>query len=95
MKSAEWMYWLIFILAAFIVWMVLSSGEFSFSLTISSLLQFFSLVGMTVTIYRNKDVTGLSFGTMACYVLVYSARLISVLFYEGYLPYDKSGDWFY
>lgn len=29
------------------------------------------------------------------YVIVFASRLASILRHEGYLPYDKSGDWFY
>lgn len=38
---------------------------------------------------------GLSGKTVQIYTIVFVARLCSVLKYEGYLPYDKSGDWLY
>lgn len=39
--------------------------------------------------------TGLSLKTLELYVFVFLFRLSSVLRYQGYLPYDRSGDWLY
>jgi hypothetical protein len=39
--------------------------------------------------------TGVSAKTLQLYCLTFFFRLCSILFYEGYLPFDKSGDWFY
>ena len=41
------------------------------------------------------DHAGLSGKTVQIYLIVFVARLCSILKYEGYLPYDKSGDWLY
>merc|ERR1711976_1047338 len=32
---------------------------------------------------------------MECYMCVLAARLCAIIPFEGYLPFDKSGDWFY
>ena len=38
---------------------------------------------------------GISLKTLEAYAAVFALRLTSILVYEGYLPFDKSGDWFY
>lgn len=38
---------------------------------------------------------GISLKTLEAYAAVFALRLTSILMYEGYLPFDKSGDWFY
>ena len=38
---------------------------------------------------------GISLKTLEAYALVFALRWTSILMYEGYLPFDKSGDWFY
>lgn len=37
----------------------------------------------------------MSLKTLELYVFVFLFRLSSVLRYQGYLPYDRSGDWLY
>merc|ERR1719242_1430701 len=32
---------------------------------------------------------------MECYIVIFLFRLFAIVPYEGYLPFDKSGDWFY
>lgn len=55
----------------------------------------FSFFLLLTKVAVNKGVGGISLKTLQAYFLVYVARLCSILFYEGYLPFDKSGDWFY
>jgi len=43
----------------------------------------------------HSGVTEISLKSMQCYCAVSTLRLSSILFYEGYLPFDSSGDWFY
>jgi ER lumen protein retaining receptor len=79
----------------FFVWHFLSDGDFSFLMTLGSLLTLisFGLVVAKVFLYRNTS--GVSVKALQAYALVFFGRLCSILFYEGYLPFDKSGDWFY
>jgi hypothetical protein len=42
-----------------------------------------------------RKLTNVSFKSLQAYALVFAARLCSILNYEGYLPFDRSGDWFY
>lgn len=37
----------------------------------------------------------MSLKTLEAYAVVFCFRLISIMRHEGYLPYDKSGDWLY
>merc|ERR1712046_171129 len=38
---------------------------------------------------------GISAKMLEVYLLMQAAKLFAVVPHEGYLPYDKSGDWFY
>jgi hypothetical protein len=71
-----------------VVWLFLSSGDFSFSLTCATCIQAFSFLGISVKMFSKKDASGLSLNTFICYALVFIGRLISILIYEGYLPFD-------
>lgn len=53
----------------------------------------FALIAYKLTVQRSA--AGLSLKTLQASVLVSFFRLCSILVYDGYLPYDKSGDWFY
>lgn len=53
----------------------------------------FALVGYTVVTTGSAE--GVSSKTLQAYIVVFTARLLSVLNNPGYLPYDSSGDWFY
>jgi len=83
--------------AAFVitVFWVFSSGDFSFLLTLSSLVSMFSFLMVAMTIESNKSVKGVSLKMMECYIAVFLARLCAIIPFEGYLPFDKSGDWLY
>ena len=55
-------------------------------------LGFIILASKSVT---QKSVAGISLKTLQLYAVVFTLRLSSILFFEGYLPFDASGDWFY
>merc|ERR1719199_1402976 len=83
--------------AAFVVtiFWVFSSGDFSFLLTLSSLVSMFSFLMVAMAIESGKTVKGVSLKMMECYILVFFSRLLAIIPFEGYLPFDKSGDWLY
>lgn len=87
--------WGSFALFAFGAFMVFSSGGVSFLLTLSSLVSMFSFLMVTVKIKTGRTVKGVSLRMMECYILIFLGRLIAIIPSEGYLPFDKSGDWFY
>lgn len=72
-----------------------SDGDFSFLMTLGSLLVLFAFGLLVLKVALTRKVRNLSLKTLQCYALVFAARLCSILRYEGYLPYDRSGDWFY
>jgi len=77
------------------VFWVFSSGDFSFLLTLSSLVSVFSFLMVATAVTTSQNVSGVSLKMMECYILVFACRLFAIIPYEGYLPFDKSGDWFY
>merc|ERR1711972_627910 len=38
---------------------------------------------------------GVSLKMMECYIAIFLGRLCAIVPFEGYLPFDKSGDWLY
>merc|ERR1719382_1707342 len=84
-----------FAIFALTIFMVFSSGDFSFLLTLSSLVSMFSFLMVAMTIESTKSVKGVSLKMMECYIAVFLCRLTAIVPFEGYLPFDKSGDWLY
>lgn len=77
------------------VYHVLSDGDFSFLMTLGSLLRAAGFMLLLLKVVGTKSAAGVSLKTLEMYALVFVFRLVSVMFYDGYLPYDKSGDWLY
>jgi ER lumen protein retaining receptor len=42
-----------------------------------------------------KTAAGISVKTLELYVITFIVRLYSITRHQGYLPFDKTGDWFY
>merc|ERR1719199_2148267 len=84
-----------FLAAVITIFWVFSSGDFSFLLTLSSLVSMFSFLMVAMAIESGKTVKGVSLKMMECYILVFFCRLLAIIPFEGYLPFDKSGDWLY
>lgn len=77
------------------VWATVSSGEFSFSLTLGSVISMFSFLIMAICIHTSGSTQGISAKMLEVYFLLHCCRLYAIVPFEGYLPFDKSGDWFY
>ena len=45
--------------------------------------------------WSSRSAKGVSVKTLQVYTLVFVSRLISILWHQGYLPFDSTGDWFY
>lgn len=115
--------------------MLFSSGDFSFLLTLSSLVSVFSFLMVALKIETTRSCKGVSLRMMECplvlfsddcsntfdvlrcflmtfpfllavvlcyfdvirpgYLAIFCFRLFAIVPFEGYLPFDKSGDWFY
>jgi len=84
-----------FLVSAITIFWVFSSGDFSFLLTLSSLVSMFSFLMVAMAIESGKTVKGVSLKMMECYIVVFFCRLCAIIPFEGYLPFDKSGDWLY
>ena len=72
-----------------------SDGDFSFLLTLGSMVRMFAFMILAYFLFAKKSVTRVSFKFLQCYVCVFIFRLSSILNYEGYLPFDRSGDFIY
>merc|ERR1719171_540586 len=95
MKSEAFKVWAAFTLFVLAVFYFFSSGDFSFLLTLSSLVSVFSFLMVLVKIESGRSVKGVSLSMMECYIAVFLGRLCAIVPFEGYLPFDKSGDWLY
>lgn len=84
-----------FFVFVFVVYFFLSSGDFSFLLTFAALLRCFGFGLLNFKMFSAKTAKGVSLKTLELYAGVFFFRLLSILRHQGYLPFDKSGDWFY
>jgi len=94
-KTEAFKVWGSFITTAFVLFWLFSSGDFSFLLTLSSLVSVFSFLMVALKIEGGRSVKGVSLKMMECYIAIFIGRLIAIVPFEGYLPFDKSGDWLY
>ncbi|KAL8440480.1 hypothetical protein Efla_007127 [Eimeria flavescens] len=100
-KLVKWMTthqtsaWTGLFLVVFLVYHLFSDGDFSFLMTVSSLVSTFSFLMVVYKIEVTRSCAGVSLRMIECYVVLLFSRLCSIVPYEGYLPYDRSGDWLY
>lgn len=119
--------WGSFLTLSLIVYLSLSSGDFSFLLvlpliscwttslstsqhwnliiqtpqwsmklqTYSSFMRCFGFGLLIFKMLTSWSSKGISLKTLELYILTFSVRLFSIMRHQGYLPYDKTGDWFY
>lgn len=87
--------WLTLPVLVFAVFHLVSDGDFSFLLTVGSMTRGFAFFLLSFKIMADRSGRELSLKSLTCYVCVFFARLLSVLWQQGYLPFDRSGDWLY
>jgi ER lumen protein retaining receptor len=87
--------WAGFFSASLLVYFMLSGGDFSFLMTYGAMARMFGFGILNVKTWKSQRSTGVSAKTLQLYCLVFFFRLTSIIRHEGYLPYDKSGDWLY
>lgn len=87
--------WAGFFTFTLFVYFVLSGKDFSFLMTYGSMARMFGFGILNVKTYKSGKVSGISAKSLQLYCAVFFCRLFSILRHEGYLPYDKSGDWLY
>jgi len=84
-----------FLTASLLVYFFFSSGDFSFLLTYAAFMRCFGLGLLNFKMISGKSASGVSIKTLELYFVVFVARLCAIMRHQGYLPYDKTGDWFY
>lgn len=79
------------------VYHFLSDGDFSFLLTFASFVSLasFSFIAKDGLKSRIAVCQGVSCKMLEMYFMLSCARMLAILPFEGYLPYDSTGDWFY
>lgn len=87
--------WAGFFTMSLFVYFLLSGGDFSFLMTYGAMARLFGFGILNFKLYTSKRATGISAKSMQLYAVVFLFRLSSIVRHEGYLPYDKSGDWLY
>lgn len=92
-ESFKW--WGGFSVLVLFIWHMFSDGDFSFLLTLSSLIGMFAFTIVLAKIESEKSTNGVSLKMMECYMCVCLGRLCAIVPFEGYLPFDRSGDWLY
>ena len=87
--------WAGFFTASLLVYFMLSGGDFSFLMTYGAMARMFGFGILNVKTFKSQRASGVSVKSLQLYGLVFFFRLTSIFRHEGYLPYDKSGDWLY
>lgn len=87
--------WAFFFTVVFLIYWRFSDGDFSFLMTYAALTRTFGFALLMVRMFIKGHARGVSRKTLELYSLVFLTRLASILRHEGYLPYDKSGDFIY
>uniref|UniRef100_A0A0G4FMG9 ER lumen protein-retaining receptor n=1 Tax=Chromera velia CCMP2878 TaxID=1169474 RepID=A0A0G4FMG9_9ALVE len=87
--------WTSFLTSTALVYFTLSNNSFSFLLVLSSLISAFGFIMVTVKVLMARSVAGVSLKMMEIYLAVHLLRLYAIVPYDGYLPVDATGDWFY
>ena len=101
-NKKDLMYWVrwnvikgIFVGSLIMIYFLISDGDFSFCFTLSGAVQMFGFLVIAIKVKMSGSASGLSMNTFICYIFVFFFRLCSILFFEGYLPYDPTGDFIY
>lgn len=66
-----------------------SDGSFSAILTLASAFQCFALALLNMKVLSQQSVAGVSQRSLLLITLCLASRLVSTLFYNGYLPVDR------
>ena len=94
-RRKDLIFWSSVIVSVLLIFIFISSKDFSFFLVLSSIIQTCAFVIILIKVTNYQNCSGLSSNTLICYCILLFARLTSTLFYPGYLPSDSSGSWLY
>jgi hypothetical protein len=81
-----------FVSAAMLVYHLIAEGRFSSLLTLSAIVQCLGFSLLAMQVFAGNNVSGISANSLKLDALALACRLSSTLWFEGYLPVDKSGD---
>lgn len=84
-----------FFLAIVFIYHFFSDGDFSFLLTLSSLISMASFFMLALYQETTHSCVGISAKMMQCYLILQICRLCAIVPFDGYLPFDRTGDWIY
>ena len=87
--------WGIFFTVSLFVYYIFSDGDFSFILTYAAFVRLFAFILLIMKLIKSNNASGISLKMLQLYSIVFTSRLLSIIQYNGYLPFDKSGDYFY
>lgn len=94
-RKKDIVFWVVGIVFTILVFYFISSQDYSFLLVLSSLIQTMAFLIVLIKVYNFQNCSGLSINTLVCYAFLLFGRLCSTVFFNGYLPSDDAGDWFY
>jgi ER lumen protein retaining receptor len=94
-RKRDVIFWIAGVIFILITFLFLSSKDYSFMIVLSSTIQMMSFIIILMKVVNLQNCSGISTNTLICYSLILGGRLCSTLFYNGYLPSDQAGDWFY
>jgi hypothetical protein len=94
-RKKDIIFWIVVLVIITSAYFILSNKDYSFLLVLSSTIQMFSFLIIVIKVYNFQSSAGLSYNSILCYAIILISRLTSTLFYNGYLPADTAGDWFY
>ncbi|KAF7458003.1 putative er lumen protein retaining receptor 1 [Cryptosporidium felis] len=94
-SQLEFLFWIAFCLVLMVGYKYLSDGSFSAILTLSSAFQCFAFLLLASKVNTQCSLSGISLRSQILYSISLISKLSSTLFFNGYLPVDRSGDWVY
>merc|ERR1711871_1745541 len=94
-NSRSLVLWGGFLSLTIVIWFFCSSGDFSFLLTFAALWRCFGFGLLNYKVWTGMNVRSISMKTLVLYSVCFTFRLLSILRHQGYLPFDKTGDWLY
>lgn len=94
-KKKDVIFWFCGIIFTLLIFLFISSKDYSFLLVLSALVQMLGFAIIIIKVTHFQSCSGLSVNSFISYSILLSARLSSNLFYTSYLPMDAAGDWFY
>lgn len=77
------------------IFWVVAGGERSFLLTMAAIVHCFGIALLCFQVFSRRNAQGISVGTLFLEAVSVTLRLSSTCHIEGYLPFDKSGDYLY